>query len=127
VRVTPIYAAICAALMIALAARVVRMRGKYGVGIGAGTEPVMERAIRVHANFAENVPMALLLLALAELQGASAIVLYALGAALVVSRVFHAQGLSAFPGRSFGRFVGTALCWTAMLVNAGICAYRALV
>ena len=56
------YAALCGLLLLALAALVVRARWKYRTGLGVGTEPGMERAVRVHANFVEYVPLALLLL-----------------------------------------------------------------
>jgi uncharacterized membrane protein YecN with MAPEG domain len=126
VRIAPIYGAICAVMLVALAARVARMRVTYRVGLGSGTERRLERAIRVHGNFAENVPIALLLLVLAELQGAPAWLLHALGASLVAGRILHAQGLTRSSGASFGRFVGTSLTWTTLLVNAGVCVWRAI-
>jgi len=83
--------------------------------LGIGTEPAMERAVRVHANFVEYVPLTLLLLLLAELAAAPAGLLHACGATLVVCRVLHAYGLSQTSGRSFGRFWGTAGTWAVIL------------
>jgi uncharacterized membrane protein YecN with MAPEG domain len=114
--ITSLYAALAALLLLALAGLVVRARWKYRTGLGVGTEPAMERAVRVHANFVEYVPIALLLLLLAELSGAPAALLHACGLLLIVFRVLHAQGLGSTSGRSFGRFWGTAGTWTVLLV-----------
>jgi uncharacterized membrane protein YecN with MAPEG domain len=52
-----------------------------------------------------------LLLVLAEITGLPAAAVHGAGVLLVVSRVLHAVGLSGSPGRSFGRFYGTAGTW----------------
>lgn len=62
--------------------------------------------------------MALILMAVCELNGAPAVFLHALGAALVVGRLLHAQGLSSSGGISFGRTVGTSLTWIVLLAGA---------
>jgi uncharacterized membrane protein YecN with MAPEG domain len=113
--ITSLYAALAALLLLALAGLVVRARWRYRTGLGIGTEPAMERAVRVHANFVEYVPLTLVLLLLAELAAASAGLLHACGATLVVCRVLHAYGLSQTSGRSFGRFWGTAGTWAVIL------------
>jgi uncharacterized membrane protein YecN with MAPEG domain len=113
--ITSLYAALAALLLLALAGLVVRARWRYRTGLGIGTEPAMERAVRVHANFVEYVPLTLLLLLLAELAAAPAGLLHACGATLIVCRVLHAYGLSQTSGRSFGRFWGTAGTWAVIL------------
>jgi len=113
--ITSLYAALAALLLLALAGLVVRARWRYRTGLGIGTEPAMERAVRVHANFVEYVPLTLLLLLLAELAAAPAGLLHACGATLLVCRVLHAYGLSQTSGRSFGRFWGTAGTWAVIL------------
>jgi len=121
-----LYAALAALLFVALAALVVRARWKYRTGLGIGTEPAMERAVRVHANFVEYVPLALVLLLLAELGGASPRLLHACGGLLVLSRLLHAYGLSRASGRSFGRFWGTAGTWAVVLALAVTLLWRSL-
>jgi uncharacterized membrane protein YecN with MAPEG domain len=116
--VTALYAALSALLLLLLAFRVVQARWKYKTSLGTGTEPGMERAVRVHANFVEYVPLALLLMGLAEANGAPAAGLHAAGAVLLASRVLHAWGLSKVSGRSFGRFYGTAGTWLTLLLLA---------
>lgn len=116
--VTATYAGLCGLLLLLLAALVVRARWKYRTGIGIGTEPGMERAVRVHANFVEYVPLALLLMLLGELNGIPVPWLHGCGVVLVSSRCLHAYGLGVSSGRSFGRFWGTAGTWAVILALA---------
>lgn len=114
--ITALYAALAGFMVLGLAGLVVKARWRYGTSLGIGTEPGMERAVRVHANFIEYVPLALLLLLVAELNGISASLLHAAGILLLVSRTLHAYGLSQRSGRSFGRFYGTAGTWLTLLL-----------
>jgi len=123
--ITSFYAALLGLLFVALAGLVVRARWKYRTGLGIGTEPGMERAVRVHANFVEYVPLALVLLLLAELGGARPVLLHACGGILVASRLLHAYGLSRHSGRSFGRFWGTAGTWVVLVVLSLTLVWRA--
>ena len=109
------YAALCGLLLIALSVQVVMARRRYRVGLGAGNEEGMERAMRVQANFAEYVPLAVVLLVLAELSGLPTGAVHVAGIALVASRVLHAWGLSHSAGRSFGRCYGTAGTWLVII------------
>jgi len=59
--ILPIYAALLALLFVLLSIRTIRTRHSRGVALGHGDDPAMLRAMRVHANFAEYVPLALLL------------------------------------------------------------------
>lgn len=113
--VTSIYAALSALLVLVLAMRVVLGRRSRQVGIGDGGDPRLARAIRVHANALENLPIALLLLALYEAGGAGAGAVHAYGATLLVARLLHAFGLSRSAGTSFGRQFGTALTWLVLI------------
>ncbi len=105
------YAALLGLLLIALSVNVVLARRRYHVRLGVGTEEGMQQAARVQANFAEYVPFAVVLLVLAELSDLPAAAVHAAGIVLVLSRILHAWGLSHSPGRSFGRFYGTAGTW----------------
>jgi uncharacterized protein len=116
--VTAFYAALSGILLIVLAALVVRARWATRTALGTGADPRMERAVRVHANFVEYVPLALLLLLLAEISGVAAGALHAAGIALLASRALHAWGLSRHSARSFGRFWGTLGTWLTILALA---------
>jgi uncharacterized protein len=95
VPITGVYAALQAFLAIALTAPVGQLRSKTNVSLGSGGNPALEVAIRRHANWAEHVPLALLLMALLELNGGGAGLLHGLGAALLVARILHPFGLKA--------------------------------
>lgn len=110
-----LYAGLLGLLLIGLSVQVVRARRRYRVGLGVGSEEGMQQAVRVHANFAEYVPFAVLLLVLAEVSGLPAAAVHGAGILLVVSRLWHAAGLTGSPGRSFGRFYGTAGTWLVIV------------
>ncbi len=110
-----LYAGLLGLLLIALSAQVVLARRRFRVGLGHGTEEGMQQAVRVQANFTEYVPLAALLLVLADITGLPEVAVHGAGILLVVSRVLHAFGLSQSPGRSFGRFYGTAGTWLVIL------------
>jgi uncharacterized protein len=63
----------------------------------------MSRAIRVHGNATEHVPIALLLLLVAELSRAGPTLLPVSGAVLVVARMLHAVGVGKSAGASWKR------------------------
>lgn len=64
--------------------------------------------MRRHANFAEWVPFALILIALLEMSGVSTRAIHVLGAALVPARICHALGFKADSMQGLGRMVGAA-------------------
>lgn len=106
--ITLLYGGVLAILYLLLSGRVARLRGKYHVGIGDGGEDELAKAIRVHGNFAEFVPILVVLIALIEGSGAPDWAIHAMGAALVVCRLAHIVGLSQSIGVSAGRFIGAA-------------------
>ncbi|MDX2300504.1 MAG: MAPEG family protein, partial [Xanthomonadaceae bacterium] len=98
--IAPIYVALSALLVLALAFRVISLRRSRKIGLGDGGDTAMACAIRAHANALENLPLALLLLVLFEMGGASALAVHAYGGTLLVARVWHCVGLSGSPGIS---------------------------
>ena len=114
---SPIYIGLAALLLLLLSLRVNRLRRRHGVVLGDGGREELTRAIRVHANFAEYVPIALLLIVAADIIGYETWVVHGLGIALIVGRVLHAYGLSRDPGESFGRAAGTGLTYAVLLVG----------
>ena len=110
-----LYAGLLGLVLIALSVQVVGARRRFRVGLGTGTEEGLQQAVRVQANFTEYVPYAVLLLVLAEITGLPAAAVHGAGVLLIVSRVLHAVGLSGSPGRSFGRFYGTAGTWLLII------------
>lgn len=116
--ITGIYAALATLLVLVLALRVSAIRHGKRVGIGDGGDPDLLRRVRAHANALENLPLALILLLLLELNRTAPPWLHGFGCALLLGRVLHAFGMSLQSGASFGRFVGTLLTWLAMFAMA---------
>ena len=102
VPVTLIYAGLHGLLLVALSIQVLRYRVRADV---KGPE-VAQRMERVQANFAEYVPMALLLQALNELAGSPPAALHLLGCLLFLSRLVHAYGLGYLGSRNYPRTLG---------------------
>ena len=92
--IVPIYAAVLALAYVVLASRVVTVRRTAQVSLGSGGDKDLERRIRVHGNFAEYVPLALIVLAFVEMQGAPGWYVHILSGVLVAARAAHAYGLS---------------------------------
>lgn len=121
--VTPLYAGFLTLLFVLLSLRVVQFRQK-GIPLGDGGDPKMLRVVRGHANFAEHVPLALLLMAILELGRNSIYVLHAIGIALILSRVLHGYALSYTPKFRFGRVWGAGLTFVVLLVEAILCLWQ---
>jgi|KBSSwiStaDraftv2_1062776.scaffolds.fasta_scaffold891719_1 uncharacterized membrane protein YecN with MAPEG domain len=77
--------------------------------------------MRVQANFADYVPLSLLLLAFAELQGRPVWLIHTLCAVLVVGRLVHGYGVSQVKEDFRLRVVGITLTF-AVLVAAALSA-----
>src|SRR5258708_40248235 len=88
------YSAILVLIFGFLSIRVIQMRGSAKIGIGTGNNPAMERRIRVHGNFAEYVPLALLLVAFMEMQRQPRYMIHTLCIVLIVARIVHAIGVT---------------------------------
>src|SRR3972149_291275 len=88
------YTALLAGFYIFLSMRVVRIRFRDRIGLGDAGNPKLQRAIRVHGNFAEYVPLTVILLAFVEMQRFSSLLVHVLCWALVLGRVIHAYGVS---------------------------------
>lgn len=114
--VTSLYAGILGILYLALTFYTIKGRFKYKVPLGDGANPELTRRIRVHANFMEYVPLALILMILVELEGMSETALNIMGVALVVARLGHAWGLARSENSSIGRAGGTIL--TLLIIAA---------
>jgi uncharacterized membrane protein YecN with MAPEG domain len=91
--IVPAYAALLTFIYIFLSARVIQSRGANRIGLGTGGHRGLERRMRIHANFAEYVPLALLLLAFMEMQGRPGWLLHLLCIALVMARIGHVIAL----------------------------------
>ena len=116
--VTPIFAGGLTLLYVYLAVGVITARRTARVGLGDGGNAEMLRCIRVHGNFAEYVPLCLLLMALAELQSAPAWMTAMVGLILVAGRLIHAAGVSRQPEIAGSRTLGMGLTFAALIIAA---------
>lgn len=117
-RITLLVASLHVLFYLLLSFRVVLRRKANRIGIGTGGNEDLARAVRVHANFGEYVPLALLLLALLELSAIRPALLWVFGIGLLLARILHAIGLGGSTGVSYGRFGGTALTFVVLLAMA---------
>ncbi|NOC44048.1 MAPEG family protein [Ruegeria sp. HKCCD7559] len=116
--ITPIYAALIAILYVALSLKVILQRRSDKISVGDGGSKLMIKAIRTHSNCAEYAPIALLLIAMVELQGAGGLLLHILGLMLLAGRLLHAYGFGRTPQIVILRQAGMSLTFLAILVAA---------
>lgn len=115
---TPLYASVLAIIFFVLSIRVVIGRRRARIALGDGSDRTLLRRTRVQANFAEYVPMVLLLMAFAEFNGVSSLELHLIGATLLLGRVLHLIGFGREPDILPLRVVGMILTFAALLIAA---------
>ena len=105
--VTSLYAALLALIFIVLTGMVGYARSKTTIALGDGGDPGLVVANRRQMNFVESVPLALVLIAMVELNGGSAPWLHVLGGVLLVARLVHPFGLNMVSAKSIARGLGS--------------------
>ena len=122
--VTPLYAGLLTLFFVLLSVRVVNLR-RRGIIFGDNNGEIgVTRIVRAQGNFAEYVPLALLMMAVLEASRHSIYVLHALGIALVVARLLHGFALSFGWQPRNGRIAGAALTFAVLLIEAVLCLYQ---
>jgi len=107
-------AGILGIIYVVLSLLVVRQRGKTKTMIGEGDSPALLLAIRAHGNFAENVPIGLILLAGIEAAGAAHWFVLTLAGMLILGRALHPFGLY-LNAPNAPRALGALLTWLMIL------------
>src|SRR5260370_16670790 len=87
--IVPFYAAVLGLIFIFLSARVIVARRQFRIRLGFGGQEILERRIRVQGNFAEYVPLTIILLTFLELYGAWRWLVHVLCIALILGRCLH--------------------------------------
>jgi uncharacterized protein len=95
--ITGFYLAILLLLYIALALQVSRHRRGNRVLFGDGDNIKLRSAIRAHANFAEYVPITVLMVAILEVAGMPPARVHWLMGVLLLSRLIHPIGMYVGP------------------------------
>lgn len=112
--IVPAYAAVLGLMFVAISFRVANTRRAKRVGLGNGGDRQLERYIRVQGNFAEYVPMAMILLTFLEMQVWPAWLMHTLCALLLIARVVHALGVAREPEDI--RFRATGMITTLVIL-----------
>lgn len=103
------------------------IRGRFGKGspsLGDGGNPLMLRKIRAHANFAEYVPLLLVLIGFLEFHGEAKWVIHALGASLLLARLMHGYAFAFTENNPVGRTGGASLTLVVLLAASGLAVFR---
>jgi uncharacterized membrane protein YecN with MAPEG domain len=117
--VTALYAGLLALVYLVLCGWVSAGRLRGNILHGDGGDRSFAKRIRAHANFAEYVPMILVMAALLEAGGTTAAAMHALLAPLLVARILHPFGMLARPA-SLGQYALRGLPAAATFAILGV-------
>lgn len=113
--ITSIIAAILTIIFIKLSFAVIGLRRKNKVGLGSGGHEDLERAIRTQANFAEYIPLGVILIACLELNGAPWWLVAIPGVSLIIGRLIHAKGMNTPPPDFSKRVLGMKFTFSTLI------------
>jgi uncharacterized membrane protein YecN with MAPEG domain len=108
-----------------LTMRIGKLRHQAGVSFGDGGHEMLARRMRAQLNFAEQVPLTLILMGVVELAGKGGVWLAPLGAVFMLGRIAHGIGMDGGfkAGRGIGMMTGMitqlALIVVAVLTSLG--------
>ena len=126
--ITSIISAILTIILVKLSLAVIGLRRKNKVGLGSGGHEDLERAIRAQANFAEYVPLGIILIACLELNRAPWWLVLLPGIALIIGRLTHAKGMNTPPPDFSKRVLGMKFTFftliTLVALNLGWSLYQ---
>ena len=114
--ITLLYASLLTILAIFLAIKVGMNRVETKTMTGEGESSKLLQSIRAHGNLIEYAPLALILLALLEMQNLSASMLHLCGSLFFLARISHAYGVSISRESTPYRLVGAVGTWLIMLI-----------
>jgi uncharacterized membrane protein YecN with MAPEG domain len=116
--ITPFYAAFLGLGFVILSILTLRLRRKFKIGLGDGGNQQLLRAIRVHSNFSEYVPIALILIYMTESNGAPALLIHLLCVSLLIGRISHAWGVSQNLENFTFRVFGMVATFNAIIMSS---------
>ena len=116
--ITLTIAGAAAILHVWLSLRVSRLRRPLKIGVGDGGNEVLLRRMRAHGNFAENMPILLVLVGFIELATGGNLWLWGAAILFILARIAHAFGMDR-PGANLLRVGGITASW-AVLLGLGI-------
>ncbi|CAH0537823.1 MAPEG family protein [Vibrio marisflavi] len=115
--VTALYASVLAGLIVWLSFKVINQRKSSKVPHSDGGVDELVIARSAHSNAVEYIPITLILLALAEFNGASAILIHIFGTVFFFGRWIHANAIlnESIPGRVRGMKI-TFVCIVGLIL-----------
>lgn len=127
--VTLLYAGLLGLIYVAFSIAVIKRRRASKVPIGTADNDTVTRYVRAHANFAEYVPLALILIGALEGVLTPHWLLHMFGVMLIIGRLSHAYGLTiAEPktGNYSFRITGMMLTFAVLGVSAIVALLKAV-
>jgi len=128
--VTSVVASVLTILFVRPSFAVISLTKKNQVGLGNGDHEELERAIRAHGNFAEYVPIGIVLIACLELNTAPWWLVAMPGITLITGRLIHAVGINTPPPDFSKRVLGMMLTFGTLsslaVLNLGWVLYKQL-
>lgn len=128
--VTSIIAAVLTIIFVRLSFAVIGLRRKNQIGLGTGGHEDLERAIRAQGNFAEYVPLGIILIACLELNGAPWWLVAIPGISLIMGRLIHAVGINEPPPNFSKRVLGMKFTFSTLIslavLNLGFALFKLL-
>lgn len=125
-QVVPAFGGFLSLFYLFLTYRVIGHRRDNKISLGIKQDAQLEEKVRAHGNFAEYVPIALILISFLELSGEyPKVLIQILCSALTLGRLFHFFGLSNKPTESdlFYRVLGMILTLTTIAFSASLNVY----
>lgn len=114
--ITLLYASLLTILAIFLAIKVGMNRVDTNIMTGEGESFMLLQSVRAHGNLIEYAPLALILLALLEMQNLSDSMLHLCGSLFILVRILHAYGVTISRESTPYRLVGALGTWLIMLI-----------
>ena len=114
--ITLLYASLLTILTIFLAIKVGMNRVETNIMTGEGESSMLLQSVRAHGNLIEYAPLALILLALLEMQNVSDLTLHLCGSLFFLARILHAYGVTISRESTPYRLVGALGTWLIMLI-----------
>ena len=121
--ITLLYASLLTILAIFLAIKVGMNRVETNIMTGEGESSMLLQSVRAHGNLIEYAPLALILLALLEMQNVSDFMLHLCGSLFFLARISHAYGVTISRESTPYRLVGAVGTWLIMLIMSFVGIY----
>ncbi len=118
--ITAVTAAMLGLIFVRLSLNVINFRRQHRVSLGSAGHDDLERAIRAQGNFAEYVPISLILIGCLELNAAPWALVAASGLVLIVGRLLHAKGMKELPPQFSHRVLGMKLTLFNLIALAAL-------